>query len=160
MQIRAYNPRDKDQVLMLFNQFGDYFVQVDDLKRVRRGEHYAQHFFAAMQKDMEPNGICYVAEAADSLVGFISGNWHDITMENSEESMPHRKGRILEFFVREEERGKGVGKQLMLKLEEYLRSQGCTAINVEVFAPNESAREFYEEFGYRPRNIDMMKLLE
>jgi len=160
MQIRNYEPQDKEQILELFNQFGDYFVEVDDLKRVYRGEHYAEKFFGEMQKNMQPNGICYVAEDDGKLTGFIGGSWHDVTTENSQESIPHRKGRILELFVSETHRGKGIGKQLLLKLEEYFRTQGCNAINVEVFAPNTTAQEFYAAFGYKPRNIDFLKLLD
>jgi ribosomal protein S18 acetylase RimI-like enzyme len=34
------------------------------------------------------------------------------------------------------------------------------ALRVEVFAPNDRARKFYERLGYVPRDIDQIKLLE
>ena len=53
----------------------------------------------------------------------------------------------------------GVGKQLMQKLEEYLKSIGCEYIFIDVFAYNKNAIRFYEKNEFHTRGlIDVKKI--
>jgi GNAT superfamily N-acetyltransferase len=47
----------------------------------------------------------------------------------------------------------------MAEIEKWCRGQGSQMVQVEVFAPNEHARSFYEQLGYLPRYIDHLKQL-
>lgn len=159
MNIRIFEEKDSVQIQTLFDEFGDIFVDLDPLKFVVKAPTYAKTFFKEMLENTSTDGIVYVAEDNNQVVGFIAGNIHELTLENTVENIPMRKGRILELFVTADYRNKGVGKLLVEKLEDFFKSNNCHTINVEVFAPNEKAQKFYESFGYKNRNVDMMKVL-
>lgn len=160
MTIREHKTEDKSQVLNLFNEFGDFFVGIDKLKFIIRAANYAETFLSEMLENTSVDGVVYVAEDNNRVVGFIGGNIKDLTSENTVENVPMKKGRILELFVTKDYRSKGVGRILMEKLEEYFKKNGCHTVNVEVFAQNINAYNFYSSFGYENRNLDMMKVLK
>ncbi len=68
-----------------------------------------------------------------------------------------KKGRITELIVSKNIRNKGIGKELMKQMEEYFKSIGCQYINIEVFAYNKKAIDFYVKDNYHARCIDMIK---
>jgi ribosomal protein S18 acetylase RimI-like enzyme len=160
MEIRHYNDSDKDEILRLYQGFGQYFVEIDNLKRCIVAENYASHFFDEMVKETtEKKGQIWVAEGnQNKLVGFCAINIKDITAENSVESVPHKKGRILELYVDKDYRGQGVGTKLMDTMLAYANESSCDVVNVEVFAPNKRAYDFYKKFGFFDRNYDLMKI--
>jgi len=62
-----------------------------------------------------------------------------------------RPGLYLEdLFVRPEFRGRGVGRQLLAELERRAREAGCGRFEWSVLDWNQSAIDFYLEFGARP----------
>jgi len=158
-KIREIKSRDIPQIYKLFSEFGDYFVEIDNLNLEIKSKGYGEFFYNAMVKDIDRKGIIYVAEVEDSVVGFIGGNYKDTNFSNAPDVLPHRKGRILEFFVSEKYRGNGVGKELFQKMENYLKEKSCNTISMEVFAPNKLARKFYENRGYLERNLDLIKVV-
>ena len=54
-------------------------------------------------------------------------------------------------------RGKGIGKELLLKMKEHLKSNGCEKIMIAVFGYNEGAIKFYKDNGFHVRMIDMIE---
>jgi ribosomal protein S18 acetylase RimI-like enzyme len=64
---------------------------------------------------------------------------------------------IYDIFVEEKFRGKGIGKLLLEKAEDYCRNKGFSRIALSVTANNDSAIELYERTGYRPERIAMAK---
>ena len=70
-----------------------------------------------------------------------------------------RCGEITELVVSKEVRGKGIGKLLMTKMEEYFKSIDCEYISIDVFAYNTKGINFYEKEGYNTRGlIDIKKI--
>ena len=61
------------------------------------------------------------------------------------------RGIITELIVSSKVRSKGIGKDLMKRMEDYFKSVGCQYILVDVFAYNKNAIGFYEKMGYHPR---------
>jgi ribosomal protein S18 acetylase RimI-like enzyme len=66
-------------------------------------------------------------------------------------------GHISDIIVAPEGQGKGIGSMLMLKAEEWARSQGFRWLTLSVFAQNIRAREMYERLGY---GQDIMKYVK
>jgi ribosomal protein S18 acetylase RimI-like enzyme len=64
---------------------------------------------------------------------------------------------IYDIFVEEKFRGKGIGKLLLEKAEDYCRSKGFSRIALSVTANNDSAIKLYRRTGYRPERIAMAK---
>ncbi len=59
---------------------------------------------------------------------------------------------IDEFFVVPEQRGSGVGSQLLAEAEAESRRQGCTNISLQIGTSNLRAKEFYRRHGYSERS--------
>ncbi len=66
-------------------------------------------------------------------------------------------GYVFDIFVEEEFRGKGVGKLLLEKAEDYCRRKGHSRIALSVSATNDSAIKLYSRTGYKPERITMAK---
>jgi ribosomal protein S18 acetylase RimI-like enzyme len=105
------------------------------------------------------HGRFLVAERGVELAGFVVGIVLGTTPDDELEVVPTTRGRIEELYVHSQHRGAGIGRALMAQIEAWPRSEPCDVINVEVFAPNERARRFYERFGYIARDIDYVKVL-
>ena len=52
------------------------------------------------------------------------------------------------IVVAEDARGRGIGTGLFAQLEEHARSEGCTAIRLDVVDTNPGARRLYERLGF------------
>jgi len=98
-----------------------------------------KNYFTWLMK-RDANGV-FVAEV-DEPVGFIccDANWYS--------SFEGRiVGEIHEIFVHP--KCKGIGKALLVKGIEYLRSKGRDVIGLWVGDNNHKARRFYEKFGFK-----------
>jgi ribosomal protein S18 acetylase RimI-like enzyme len=66
-------------------------------------------------------------------------------------------GYIYDIFVQDESRGKGVGKLLLTKAENYCQKKGNRRIALSVSATNAPTIKFYSRTGYKPERIEMAK---
>jgi ribosomal protein S18 acetylase RimI-like enzyme len=161
-KIRDYEDTDKEELLQLYKKFGEYFVGIDDLKITTAADNYAEFYFQQLIKDTSNklSKILVVEVKNKKLIGFAAGNIHKLTPETDPGSIPLTKGRILELFIEEKYRGNGIGKKLMMRLQEFFMEKGCKIVNVEVFAPNRLAYQFYNKLGFVDRNYDLIKKLK
>ncbi len=63
---------------------------------------------------------------------------------------------IDEFYIREFYRGKGIGTQTLLFIENELRKQGIKAFHLEVNHRNNSAKRMYSKFGFEDHDRYLM----
>ena len=68
-------------------------------------------------------------------------------------------GMVLELIVSKADRGKGTGKKLLEKMEEYFKQINCARVNIEVFGPNKRGLEFYGKNDYIVRDMIVSKRL-
>jgi GNAT superfamily N-acetyltransferase len=61
-----------------------------------------------------------------------------------------------EFYLREEYRGRGIGKKIFRLVEEAAVSLGIRSIHLEVVRRNETAAHFYRSVGYRDHEHRLM----
>lgn len=72
---------------------------------------------------------------------------------------PVKSGFVFDVEVKEEFRGKGYGKQIMLLIEEKARELGLKSIGLHVFGYNTVAKKLYETVGYEVTSLNMVKKL-
>lgn len=160
LRIRKYRSSDRPSIVELMNDFGNYLVAVDSMKRIRCMPEFGEHFTQKMLANVEKSsGLVYVAEHEGRIIGFIGGVVLKQSKEDLLETIPSKAGRIIELFVDEQFRGQNIAATLMEKIERYFRQVGCDVCRVEVFEPNARAHRFYRKLGYRDRSIDMIKKL-
>lgn len=66
---------------------------------------------------------------------------------------------VYDIELREEVRGRGLGRATMLALESQAAALGAIKMGLHVFGHNERARALYESLGYTPTNVVMEKSL-
>lgn len=102
-------------------------------------EHIAKDqgkiWLVAVEGQIVGCGNCYVADPAKAI------------------------GKISKIYLLPEFRGKGLGTQLVQKMETYLGSIGCKYVSLQVFGPNETARQFYKKTGFKEYFVDLLKAL-
>ncbi len=59
------------------------------------------------------------------------------------------RGHILSVAVRPEYRGKGIGKRMLMEVENILKKKGAEYVYLEVEENNVAARRLYESLGYK-----------
>jgi GNAT superfamily N-acetyltransferase len=69
-------------------------------------------------------------------------------------------GWVYDIEVDEDRRGQGFGRAAMLAAEDVARSEGWTAIGLNVFGRNARARALYESLGYTVDSLQMTKVLD
>ncbi len=159
--IRKYSHKDKKQLIDIMNRFQDYIVAVDNMKRTRRSPDYGKEYVKKTLKELRRHqGILYVGETGErKIVGIVAGIIEKPTRISKFESIPNKSGRVTELYLDPEYRGQKMGKMLMQTIEQYFQKKQCTVIFVEVFAPNQSAYDFYKRSGYRDRDYNLIKVL-
>lgn len=156
--IRPYQKSDYPQLCRCYDQFQDYLISIDRLKRNRRLTGYSETTMRDLLKDVKKkNGKFLVAETNGEIIGLVVAVILKQTSTDLLSIIPSTIGRILELFVKDQFRRRGIGKRLMTAAESYLKKLGCDIIWVEVFAPNHPAHNFYQKLGYHDRMHDMIK---
>lgn len=158
IQIVNYEPKYKNQIVKLFEDFYDYLVEIDPLRKLTRQPGYGENTTEQTLKDVaEKEGVFFVALDQEKVVGFTVGTIRRPTPEDLLGAEPAVNGRVTELYVDKNYRGKGLATKLMEQIEQTLKEKGCDYIWVEVFAPNQPPRNLYQKLGYKERDIDMIK---
>ena len=138
LRLRAAEPADVPAIFTLIGELADY----ERLRAEMTGsaEDLRRHLFG------EPRYVhTIVAEWDRAIAGFALYFFNYSTFLC-------RPGLYLEdLFVRPEFRGRGVGLNLLRSLEEVARNIGCGRFEWSVLDWNQSAIDFYREFGAQPR---------
>lgn len=96
-----------------------------------------------------------VARRGDDVVGFVTFQPEPETLA---QDVP--RGVVTNLYVRDADRGEGVGSALLAVAETTLVERGAERIALEVLATNEAARTFYRRRGYDPHRIELEKTAE
>ena len=138
LRLRAAEPADVPAIFTLIGELADY----ERLRAEMTGsaEDLRRHLFG------EPRYVhTIMAEWDGAIAGFALYFFNYSTFLC-------RPGLYLEdLFVRPEFRGRGVGLNLLRSLEEVARDIGCGRFEWSVLDWNQSAIDFYREFGAQPR---------
>ena len=134
--IRPYRDSDKKDVVSLWRQvFPDSPSWNDPETNIK--------LKLAIQRD-----LFLVAELDNNIIGTAMAGFDG-----------HR-GWVYYVAVKPEYRRRGIGRALMLAVEQGLTRIGCTKLNLQVRSSNEETVKFYKSLGYNTENrISMGKLL-
>lgn len=120
-------------------EYGD-LEQVAALEQVIFSEPWSKKDFE--QELSEPEHRYLVASGEDGTICGYCGYW-GVAGE----------GQIYNVAVREEIRGRGIGKRMLLELLREGEAQGLTAFTLEVRAGNEPAIRLYHGLGFADAGI-------
>ena len=99
----------------------------------------------------------FLAESEGQAVGFVEIELVPVAVGSI--LRPNPTGRI-GIAVRADERGRGIGTELMHFAERWAIEQHRTVMILDVSAANDGALRFYERLGYRTYGLLLRKSLE
>lgn len=126
-----------------------YIEDVQDIQKINSSafgyeyglEETKNRIFCILKK---PNDVIFVAEADNCAVGYIHGSDYDCTYS------PPLKN-ILTLGVLEEYRGRGIGRLLIERLEEWAKEDKCAGVRLVSGFNRADAHNFYLHCGYTDR---------
>lgn len=157
MIIRRVDPSDKEQLIRLIGGLWKTDIRERKLKNLTPFAAYKDIDKEILREAEEylTKGYCtFVAEIEGQLVGYIAG-----TIKTREDKILDKAGYISNWYVNDEYRNNGVGKQLWEKLVVYFKEQKCTHLLLDIWAENTTAHETYKRMGFIEEQINLVKLL-
>ncbi len=160
MEIKEINERYYEEVKDLLVELQEYIVEIDNFKLNIISKEYREKYFEYMIEDCKKNeGKVYVAIENEKVIGMIAGFVQSYDKRDKLDYACPKKALVAELVVSKNARSKGIGTSLLDTLEKYFISIGCKYVQIEVFAPNETAKSFYYKQGYQNRMLSLFKKL-
>lgn len=148
MQITIEIPKTED-----FNKVNELAKQVHELHVNWRPDLFLSVDEVIVKenfKEMIQAKEIFVAKIQDEIVGYITFN----IKEKNNPSMRYRKQLQIEAIcVDEENRGKGIGTELLEYARKFGKENNCTDLYLTVNKENKKAIKVYEEFGFKVKSI-------
>lgn len=149
MIIRRYEQKDAKDVIELAKRFnGVSYMRYRDQAKME-----AKQRDLALKAVKENTENIFVAEDQGELFGYI-----ELTIQE-DYFTKKRQAYVSAISVASQGEGKGIGKALMKKAEEWALSHGLTEVILDVFKNNERAVGLYEHLGYQQEVVKMVKEL-
>ena len=160
MKIIEYEEKYLEDVKDLLVELEEYILTIDkDNLDQLHPEYRDKMAILDLEEVNNNNGKCYIAVEDDKAIGVIMGTIPSYDEYDYLDYTCPKKGEITELIISKKGRSKGVGQQLMQKMEEYFKSKNCEYVHIDVFAYNDTAINFYRKQGYHTRMfIDIKKL--
>ena len=160
MQIIEYKEKYLEDVRDLLTELEEYIVSIDKDKLDQvHPEYHEKMALVDLDEVNKNNGKCYLAIENDKAIGLIMGTIPQYGEYDYLDYKCPKRGEITELIVTNKIRSKGIGQELINKMEEYFKSAGCEYVIVDVFAYNEIGNNFYNKKGYHPRMYTNIKKL-
>ena len=160
MQIIEYEDKYLEDIKDLLVELEKYIISIDEDNLDRLHPEYRDKMAGLdLEEVKNNNGKCYLAVENEKAIGLIMGYVRTYDEYDYLDYKCPKSGEISELIISKEARGKGIGKQLMKKMENYFRSIDCEYVFLDVFAYNKNAVEFYKKEGYHSRMLIDVKRL-
>ena len=160
MQIIEYEEKYLEDVKDLLVELEEYILTIDEDNLDQLHPEYRDKMsLLDLEEVKDNNGKCYLAIENDKAIGLIMGIIKKFNKNDYLDYKCPKEGEITELIVTSKTRSKGVGQELMKKMEEYFKSVDCEYVLVDVFAYNKMGIDFYNKNGYHHRMYTDIKKL-
>lgn len=158
MQIIEYEDKFLEDVKDLLVELEEYIVSIDKdhLDQVHP-EYREKMAILDLNEVNKNNGKCYLAVENNKAIGLIMGCIFPYDEYDYLDYKCPKRGEITELIVTNKIRSKGIGQELINKMEEYFKSVGCEYVIVDVFAYNDIGKSFYNKKNYHTRMETLIK---
>lgn len=153
-----YEDKYLEDVRDLLVELEEYILSIDkDNLDQLHTEYREKMAILDLEEVRSNNGKCYLAVENGKAIGLIMGTIPPYDEFDYLDYKCPKRGEITELIVTNKTRSKGIGQELINKMEEYFKSVGCEYVMVDVFAYNEIGKKFYSKKNYHTRMQIMMK---
>ncbi len=154
--VRELHAEDRQSMIECFIELQEHERQFEH-RRLPGVEMASRYIDSLMEHCRSERGKMFVASLRETAVGFVCVFPYESL--DSDLNTHVQVAYICDLVVREEYRGRGIGKELMKIAEQYAIANGATDVFVNVLAGNNSARDFYAQAGYVPYELSLVKKL-
>lgn len=159
--IIEYEEKYLDDVRDLLVELEEYIVSIDKDNLDTIHPEYREKMAIVDLEELETNeGKCYLYIENGKALALIMGCVRPYDNYDYLDYKCPRAGNITELIVSQKLRSKGIGQELINKMEEYFKSINCEYVLVDVFAYNENAFNFYSKKDYHSRMHAMIKKIK
>ena len=160
MKIIEYEEKYLNDVKKLLVELEEYILTIDEDELDQLHPEYKDKMaLLDLEEVNKNNGKCYLAVENNKVIGLIMGFVRRYDEYDYLDYKCPKCGKITELIISKKARSKGIGQQLMKKIENYFKSINCEYIIIDVFAYNTNGIKFYEQQGYHTRGlIDIKKI--
>lgn len=135
-------------------------VSLDDKNIQRFDDEYRQKYLSyVLQLINLHDGKIYLAINNNKVIGLVAGYIEEKDEEDKLTNRCPKRGVVSELVVNEKQRGNGIGKVLLKRMEQYFVDKQCEYVSINVFSANTNALKFYELCDYEIRNVELLKKL-
>ncbi len=155
MTIRLAEPRDIPGIIALLHQVGDVHNQIrPDIFRSNALKYTPQQLEDLLRDETKPIFVC-------DEDGFVAGYCFCVrkAFHDHEIFTDRTEFYIDDLCVDEAHRNQGIATALFDHAVRYAKQHHYDALTLNVWCGNDSAMNFYEKAGLKPRNIMMEKKL-
>lgn len=108
-------------------------------------------YISEMLAETSKPNITFIAEINNVSMGFIHVRTHEDSISGE------TCGTIPLLAVSPKSQGLGLGKVLIEHGAKWAKNIGCRLLHLEVFANNKKAEGFYQNIGFKPETVHMIK---
>ena len=98
----------------------------------------------------DPQALVLVAAVDGEVAGHLIGTFADPS-----DMWTGSKAELVSMYVRGDQRGQGVGGQLVDAFSEWAKKRGAVRLHVTAYAENEAALRLYRSRGFAPKSITL-----
>ena len=156
-----YEEKYLEDVKDLLVELEEYIVSIDKDNLDTIHPEYREKMAIVKLKELEKNeGKCYLYIKNNKALALVMGYVRSYDGYDFLDYKCPKAGIITELIVSRNVRSKGIGQELINKMEEYFKGINCEYALVDVFAYNENAFKFYSKKDYHSRMHTMLKKLD
>lgn len=115
-------------------------------------DEYFEKEYDDLTNDSNCDCMFVVAEVEGEVLGFA---FYLVDAELLDEPSEHVC--VMDIMVTERARGHGIGKQLMMAVDEFAEHRGIERVSLMVLSSNENAVAFYRKLGFETSILTMEK---
>lgn len=155
MQIRRIQKEDRKQIILLLEQVSRLHIERrPDIFKTKTYEDFDKY---ALEIISNKEKITFVAEQDNKILGIIVLKIKEV--KNHINLKDSKTLWVDELCVNKENRGEGIGKQLINKAKEIAKELNCIRLELNCWEMNKEAIAFYEKQGMQTqRRIMELKL--
>lgn len=160
MEIIEYETKYDNDIKNLLEELQEYIVSLDPYHfNIMKDDYKDKIYLKDMEEVNNNKGKIYLAQEDNKIIGLIMGVIREPVIEFDYERL-NKMGDVIELIVTKNIRSKGVGHQLLSKMEEYFKNEDCYTINIDVFGYNDIGKNFYMKNGYHTRMMTVSKRIK
>jgi GNAT superfamily N-acetyltransferase len=141
MHIGLVNLDQQERTIDLLCEINAYYNQIAPASR----ETVREHAIKNLLSQSAPHTIVVAQSEDGRILGLAAIAFAYSIVEPEPER--HRQCQLKELFVSDGQRGRGIGRALMVWVAKYAKEHGCGRIDWPVKATNSKGISFYESLG-------------